>query len=72
MLAIRLDQNLEQRLEQLSKKTHRTKTFYVKEALSKYLDDMEDLYMIESRLEDLKHGKDKILSSEDFWNGLEN
>ncbi len=45
MLAIRLDQEIESRLEQLAKKTGRTKTFYAREAILEHLQDMEDYYL---------------------------
>ncbi|MDD2285740.1 MAG: TraY domain-containing protein [Paludibacter sp.] len=42
MLAIRLDEKLSERLENLSQKTGRTKTWYARKALETYLDDIED------------------------------
>ncbi len=42
MLAIRLDKKLSERLENLSQKTGRTKTWYARKALETYLDDIED------------------------------
>jgi RHH-type rel operon transcriptional repressor/antitoxin RelB len=51
MLAIRLDPTIEQRLERLAKKTGRTKTFYAREAILTYLEDMEDYYLAVDALE---------------------
>ena len=65
MLAVRLDNETEQRLQILAKKTHRTKSFYVKQALIEYLDDLEDIYIAEQRLEDLRSGKTNTVSFED-------
>ncbi len=62
MLAIRLPQEVEQRLDALAKNTGRTKTFYVRRAILEYLDDLEDIYMAEKTLEDIKSGKEKIYS----------
>ncbi len=45
MLAIRLDPDIEKRLETLAKKTGRTKTFYAREAILEYLQEMEDYYL---------------------------
>ena len=45
MLAIRLDPQIEQRLERLAKKTGRTKTYYAREAILEHLEDLEDYYM---------------------------
>ena len=45
MLAIRLDPNIEERLTKLAEKTGRTKTFYAREAIEEYIEDMEDYYL---------------------------
>ena len=50
MLAIRLDPKIEKRLEQLAKKTGRTKTFYAREAILEHLEDLEDIYLAKRRL----------------------
>ncbi|NRB11539.1 MAG: CopG family transcriptional regulator [Rickettsiaceae bacterium] len=49
-LSIRLDKSLESRLNTLSLKTHRPKSFYVKEALEKYLSELEDIYVALDRI----------------------
>lgn len=51
MLAIRLPEDIENRLASLAAKTGRTKTFYVKEAILEHLDDIEDKYLAINRLE---------------------
>lgn len=50
MLAIRLDPEIEKRLERLAKRTGRTKTFYAREAILEHLDDLEDIYLASQRL----------------------
>jgi RHH-type rel operon transcriptional repressor/antitoxin RelB len=50
MLAVRLSEDIEQRLEALARKTGRAKSFYVREALSEYLSDLEDFYLAEKRM----------------------
>ncbi|MEE9451523.1 MAG: TraY domain-containing protein [Gammaproteobacteria bacterium] len=52
MLAIRLPQDIEKRLAILAEQTGRTKTFYAKQAILQYLDDMEDQYIALQRLEE--------------------
>ena len=59
MLAIRLPDKLEKRLERLAKRTGRTKTYYAREAILQYLDDLEDVYLAEKALEDLRSGRSK-------------
>ena len=51
MLAIRLPEEIEARLTALAAKTGRTKTFYAKEAILEYMDDMEDKYLAINRIE---------------------
>jgi len=51
MLAIRLDPEIEKRLENLAKKTGRTKTFYAREAILQHLEDLEDIYLATQRLQ---------------------
>jgi RHH-type rel operon transcriptional repressor/antitoxin RelB len=51
MLAIRLPEDVEQRLGELAAKTGRTKTFYAREAILRHLDDLEDAYLSMDRLE---------------------
>ena len=67
MVSIRLSQDLSSRLENLSKLTHRAKSFYVKEALNKYMDDMEDIYESIERIVDQDK---KLLSSDEFLKNL--
>ncbi len=57
MLAIRLPAEIEDRLEALAKATGRTKTFYVREAILEHIDDLEDVYLAEKRLEDIRSGQ---------------
>jgi RHH-type rel operon transcriptional repressor/antitoxin RelB len=42
MLGIRLDKDLESRLEFLCKQTGHTKSYFAKQALREFLDDRED------------------------------
>ena len=51
MLAIRLPDEIEKRLDILAKKTGRTKTYYVREAVIDHLEELEDIYLSLERLE---------------------
>jgi len=55
MLAIRLPDEIEKRLTKLADKTGRTKTFYAREAILTYIEDLEDTYLALNRLK--KPGK---------------
>jgi RHH-type rel operon transcriptional repressor/antitoxin RelB len=66
MLAIRLPQEIEARLEALAAKTGRTKTFYAREAILEHLDDLEDIYLAEQRIADLRAGRTKTIPLEEI------
>ncbi len=51
MLAVRLDPDMEEKLNKLSKETGRSKSFYVKQAIENYLEDREDYLLALSVLE---------------------
>ena len=49
MLAIRLPDGIEARLNALANETGRTKTTLAREAIVEYIDDLEDYYLAEAR-----------------------
>ena len=51
MLSVRLAPEIMERLELLADKTGRTKSFYAREAILRYLEDMEDTFIAIERLE---------------------
>lgn len=65
MLAIRLPQSIEERLEKLARRTGRTKTFYVREAILEHLDDLEDIYLAERALERIRSGEERTVPLKD-------
>jgi RHH-type rel operon transcriptional repressor/antitoxin RelB len=64
MLAIRLPKEIEARLEALAVATGRTKTFYAREAILEYIEDLEDLYLAEQRLIEIRAGRTKTIPLE--------
>ena len=52
LMAVRLPERVDRRLNALAKKTHRSKSFYVRKVIEDHLDDLEDYYLAISRLED--------------------
>jgi RHH-type rel operon transcriptional repressor/antitoxin RelB len=74
MLALRLSPEIEARLAELAKRTGRTKGFYAREAILRHLDELEDLYLAESRLEDLRDGRSESIPLSDLLrrHGVEN
>lgn len=62
MLAVRLPQSIEKRLERLARRTGRTKTYYAREAILEYLADLEDVYLAEQSLERFRRGEEGTVS----------
>ncbi|AJE04017.1 type II toxin-antitoxin system RelB family antitoxin [Geobacter pickeringii] len=67
MLAVRLDQNTESRLDRLAKETHRSKSYFVKRAITTFLDEMEDKLIAVARLE---QENPTFLTSDELWREL--
>ena len=65
MLAIRLPESIEKRLEKLAKRTGRTKTFYAREAILQYIEELEDVYLAERSLDRIRSGESSTIPLED-------
>ncbi len=50
MMSVRLPEDMDTQLEHLCVLTKRSKSFYVKEALTRYLEDMADYFVAMDRL----------------------
>lgn len=59
MLAIRLPEEIEARLDNLAKRTGRSKTFYAREAILEHLDNLEDLYLAEQVMRRIQSGEER-------------
>lgn len=66
MIAVRLSKDLEARLDRLAKETGRTKTYYVREAITEHLGEMEDVYLAQQVLERVRAGKEGTVALEDL------
>lgn len=65
MLAIRLPEEIEARLDNLAKRTGRSKTFYARQAILEHLDDLEDLYLAEQVVRRIQDGEEPTSSLDD-------
>jgi len=65
MLTVRLPEEIENRLNALAEQTGRPKSYYVKEAIENYLEDMEDLYAAETAYRRVLQGKEDISTLEE-------
>lgn len=63
--SLRLPDDIGKRLNALSQRTGRAKAFYILEALKEHLDDLEDVYIAEQRLADIRAGRSCVLSSDE-------
>ncbi len=61
-ISVRFPEKIEKRLERLSAKTGRSKTYYVTEAIVEHLEDIEDSYLAAKRLEEVMKGKSKAFT----------
>ena len=62
-VSIRLDPEIELRLDQLAAKTGRAKSYYLRELIERGLDDLEDFYLADATMERVRKGQEKIVSS---------
>ncbi|MBA5249050.1 MAG: ribbon-helix-helix protein, CopG family [Gammaproteobacteria bacterium] len=67
MLSVRLDKKMQDKLDGLASATKRPKSFFVKEALENYLDDMVDYYEVQSRVTDSNRN---LISAEELEKAL--
>jgi RHH-type transcriptional regulator, rel operon repressor / antitoxin RelB len=64
VLTIRLPQSIEKRLEKLARRTGRSKSFCVREAILKHLEEIEDVYLAEHALKRIRKGADRTIPLE--------
>jgi len=62
MLAIRLPEDIEKRLDALAKATGRTKTYYAREAILEHIDDLEDYCEAEKEMAKIRAGKSSTVT----------
>ncbi|MGA3346992.1 MAG: DUF6290 family protein [Terracidiphilus sp.] len=58
-VSLRLPEELRSRLDKLARMTGRSKTYYMIEAISEKLEDLEDLYLAEERTRALRAGRSR-------------
>jgi RHH-type transcriptional regulator, rel operon repressor / antitoxin RelB len=69
-VSIRLPDDVSARLQNLAELTGRSKTFYMVEAIREHLDDLEDLYIAEQRLIEIRAGRSKTHTLEEVERSL--
>ena len=68
MTSVRLPDDIETKLDKLCAATHRSKSFYIKEALANYLDDIADY---SEALDRVLAPKRKLLSTKEMIKAIE-
>ncbi len=63
--SIRLNDEIEQRLDRLSAETGRTKAFYLRELIERGIEDLEDYYLGMEVMERLRKGEEYTTSLEE-------
>ncbi len=66
MTSVRLGDNLDTRLKYLAKTTARSKTFYIKEAVQKYLNEHEETLLVLNTREKIKRGVEKTYTLDEI------
>ena len=69
--SVRLPPEIETRLNALADKTGRSKAFYLRELVERGLEDIEDYYLAAEVMERVRRGEEEVMTSEDFWRGLD-
>ncbi len=64
-VSLRLPVELVERVSLLAKTTGRSRTFYMQEAIKQHVEDLEDLYLAEQALIDIRAGKSQTIALED-------
>ena len=70
IINFRADDELDKRLQRLVKLTGRSKTFYVREAVSAHLDDLEDIYLADQVMERIENGNETLHALDDVERDL--
>ena len=63
--SVRLAPEIEQRLDRLAATTGRTKAYYLREIIERGIEDMEDVYIAQKVLEDVRAGRETTSSLEE-------
>ena len=73
-VSLRLPDDLTARLDKLAKRTGRSKTYYMIEAIREQIGDLEDIYLAEEEMQDIKAGRSQLTLLADVMKtyGMEN
>jgi len=68
--SIRLDPEIEKRLDHLATQTGRTKAYYLRELVKNGLEDLEDYYLAAATMERVRKGEERVFTLEEVERDL--
>ena len=68
--SIRLDPDIEQRLDTLATEMGRTKAYYLRKFIEQGIEDLEDYYLASEVLERVRKGEERVHSSKELRKDL--
>ncbi len=68
--SVRLEAPLEKRLDELARRTGRTKAYYLRELVQRGMDDLEDYYLAAATVERVRKGEERTYSAAEVRSGL--
>ena len=71
LTAARLPDELNERLMALAKRTGHTVSYYIREAIEEHIEDMEDVYLAEQTLEQLRRGEGRTYTLDEVERDLD-
>jgi len=70
-ISINLPPDVEARLKALANKSGQSTDAQLRQIIDQGLEDLEDYYAAKEVLDRIGRGEEQVLSSEDFWRGLD-
>lgn len=68
--SVRLEKELEARLDRLAAATGRTKAYYLREIITQGIENMEDIYLADQAYDRIQKGLDRTYSAEEVYREL--
>lgn len=70
-ISVNLPPDIEARLAVLASKTGKTTDAQLRQIINHGLEDLEDFYAAKEVLGRIERGEERVLSSEEFWRGMD-
>lgn len=71
-ISVNLPQEFEARLKALADKSGQSSDAQLRQIIDVGLEDLEDYYAAQDVLARIARGEEKVLTSEEFWRGMDN